>query len=1128
MPWVRNGLLTGVLLCACLTSGPAQTAAPPAPTAEQAEFFEKRIRPVLAQRCYSCHGSQVQASGLRLDSATAITRPTAAGRIPITPGSPAQSAVIQAIRYDGAIKMPPQGKLAANEIDALTQWVKMGAPWPAGVVKETHEGEAALLEAARRHWSLRPVVKPRVPAVQAAAWVHNPIDAFIRSAQEAQGISPASPADRRTLLRRITYDLTGLPPTPAEIDNFLADASPTAYEKAVDRLLASPRYGERWGRYWLDIARYADTRGSILPGLQGDESRYPFAYTYRDWVVRSLNEDIPYDKFLLYQIAADQVALGDDRRPLAALGFLTLGPRSLNGEPDVMDDRIDVVMRGTQALTVTCARCHDHKFDPVPTKDYYSLYGVFAASTEKTVPLLSGPDARTAMAEFDREKQAREARVAQYLQMKKAELQAHTRAHFSDYLQAASDPIETNAGGEETVSGLKTALIARWRQAANAAKNAASPVLSPWMAFAALPYAQFAAKAPALAARYAENPGRRINPIIARVFAGPSPASLPALAVRYGRALAAVDLHWQQAVQSAQARRSTPPSALPDPAEEEIRKFLYAGPGVAAISDDQVEGLLKEKDQAHLQALRRGISQLMASPIAPPHALILDDVNGAENPRVFVRGDQSTPGEAIPRRFLLCLAGEKREPFQHGSGRLELAQDIISPTNPLTARVMVNRIWLGHFGQGIVRTPSDFGTRGELPSHPELLDWLASYFVENGWSMKKLHRLILLSSAYQQSDEDNPENRKIDPDNRLTWRMNRRRLDFEEMRDGLLSVSGGVDETMGDRSVEITRAPFSRRRTLYAMVDRSNLPSMYRVFDFANPDAHTAERFVTTSPQQSLFLLNSPFVVEQAKRLAARPELSGSTDTKARIAELYKLVYGRAPSEREFAIGEAFLKSAIVRQAETRSARPSPWSYGFGEVDETTKRVKSFSPLPYWTGEGWQTGIFLPDPDFGSLLLDAGGGSPGSDKQHAVIRRWTAPRDGVVSIAGQIKHLNINGDGIHARIVSSRSGELGSWKVFYTFKDATVAGITVKKGDTIDFVVDCGGDDVEDRFLWAPTLTLTSGEATPRKSRFREAGIRWNAQDDFGGPAEESARPLTPLEKYAQILLLSNEFAFVD
>ncbi len=1132
MSFGRIGLVSGLLVCAYLAAATAQTR-PTMASAEQAEFFETRVRPVFVQRCFPCHGSRLQAAGIRLDSAEAILQPGNKGHRPVVSGSPAQSAMIQAVRQDGPIKMPPQGRLSPNEINALTQWVKAGAPWPVAIVRDSHEGEAAMLDAAHKHWSFKPVVKPPAPTPSDASWVINPIDAFVKSAQELKGVKPSTAADRRTLIRRVTYDLIGLPPTPQEIEAFLSDPSPSAYEHVVDRLLSSPHYGERWGRYWLDIARYADTRGSILPGLQGDESRYPFAYTYRDWVVRSLNEDLPYDRFLLYQMAADQVPLGDDRRPLAALGFLTLGPRSLNGEPDVMDDRIDVVMRGTQALTVTCARCHDHKFDPVPTKDYYSLYGVFAASAEKTVPLLAGPDAQTAMAAFDREKQIREAKVTQFLNQKQTELRAYTRAHYADYLLAASDPIETTGGAQETVSGLKLGLIARWRVAVNGSRSSPSRILGAWSAFAALQPSQFGSKGSALAVRFAQNndPAKKINPRIARIFAGPPPVSLSDVASRYGRAFAAVDLHWQQALQAAVTRGSPAPPALQDPSEDEIRRFLFAEPGPASIPTEQIEILLNDKDQAHIQSLRRGITQLMATPGAPPHALVLEDLARADDPRVFLRGNPETPGESVPRRFLLCLAGGKREPFMRGSGRLELAQQITSRDNPLTARVMVNRVWLGHFGQGIVRTPSDFGTRGEPPSHPELLDWLAAYFVENGWSLKKLHRLILVSATYLQSDEDSSENRRIDPENRLLWRMNRRRLDFEEMRDTLLAAGGSVDATIGGRSVEITRAPFTRRRTLYAMVDRSNLPSMYRVFDFANPDAHTAERFVTTSPQQSLFLLNSPFVVEQSRLLVSRPEVTACGDLPSRVRSLYRLVYGRSPSDREIAVADAFMRTAIVLQAEARAARPSPWRYGYGEVDEVTKRVKSFAPLPYWTGEMWQTGMFIPDPDFGSLSIDAGGGTPGSDRAHAAIRRWVAPRDGIVSISGQIKHVSMNGDGVLARIVSSRAGEIGSWKVFYTFTETMISGISVRAGDTIDFIVECGGDDVEDRFLWAPIVTISSTtpvDPAARKSRFREAGIKWSSQDDFSGPPEETPHPLTAWEKYSQILLLSNEFAFVD
>lgn len=1110
---------------AIVLGAPGALAQPPAtPTAEQADFFEKRVRPVLVARCVNCHGPQLQSAGIRLDTPDFIARGGSKGSPTVVPGDPSRSALIRAVNYNGPVKMPPQGKLSAKEIEALTQWVKQGAPWPVVTATVSHANDAAWLAAARKHWAFQPVTPPPVPTPKRSTWIVNPIDAFIAQQHEARGLTPAPATDRRSLLRRVTYDLIGLPPTPAEVDAFVNDSAPDAYEKAIDRLLASPHYGERWGRYWLDVARYADTRGTAIGGPGRDEERYPFSYTYRDWVVRAFNEDLPYDKFLLYQIAADEISTGEDSRNMAALGFLTLGRRSLNGDPDVIDDRIDVVMRGTQALTIGCARCHDHKFDPVPMQDYYSLYGVFQASSEKTIPLYSatGPLSRSAVQAFEREKAAREARINDYLKERQSVAQAKLRTRMADYLMAASDANDPAAGSDETSSGLKTAIIAQWRGAvSSAAGKGFDPIFGPWNALVRLPFTKFAVKAAPLAEQFARNaaPSQPINPLIAKLFSGPPPTSLQQVAERYARVFSRIP---------PQAGANAAASGGP---EQAIAERLYGPNGLAVVSAQTVESLLNEKERAHLDALRRSVTQLLASPGAPPHALVLEEAKRADDPRVFLRGDPQTPGDAVPRRYVLCLAGEKREPFKPGNGRLEMAQAIIRPDNPLTARVMVNRIWLGHFGQGIVRTPSDFGVRGEAPTHPELLDFLASYFVENGWSIKKLHRLILLSNTYRMSDADDPTNRKIDPDNRSLWRMNRRRLDFEQMRDSLLVAGNTLDEALGGRSVDITRPPYSARRTLYCMVDRSNLPSMYRIFDFANPDAHTADRFVTISPQQSLFLLNSPFVAQQARQLAARSEVTGQPDARGRIAALYRLLYSRLPTEQESAIGERFLKTALVREEQAREARPSPWRYGFGEVDEATKRVKTFTPLPYWTGSVWQAGMFVPDPDFGFLSLDDGGGVPGSDRQHAVIRRWIAPRDGSVAVSGQVKHLSINGDGIRARIISSRSGEVGSWKVYYTFKETSVAAISVKQGDTLDFVVDCGSDDVDDAFRWAPILTLTSlpeAAGGPRKSRFREAGVRWSAQDGFGGPTDEAGRPMTVLEKYAQALLLSNEFAYID
>ena len=371
----------------------------------------------------------------------------------------------------------------------------------------------------------------------------------------------------------------------------------------------------------------------------------------------------------------------------------------------------------------------------------------------------------------------------------------------------------------------------------------------------------------------------------------------------------------------------------------------------------------------------------------------------------------------------------------------------------------------------------------------------------------------------------------MDSDNRLLWRMNRRRLDFEQLRDSLLTAGGELDPAIGGRSVEIIRAPFSRRRTLYALVDRSNLPAMYRVFDFANPDAHSSERFVTTSPQQSLFLLNSPFVIDQAKRLIGRSDVASKSDETSKIQTLYRSLFGREASEREIAIGAKFLKNAIVREGEGRARKPSPWLYGYGEYDEATKRVKSFTPLPYWNGEVWQVGLFTPDPDFGSLSLNSSGGAPGSDAQHAVIRRWVAPKNGYISVNGTLRHLSINGDGVRGRVVSSRTGLSEAWTVKYTGQDTNLTNLPVMKGDTLDFVVDCLKDDTEDNFAWTPTLTLTSAPVVAKgvaKGKFREAGVKWDAAADFGGPADELPRPLTNWEKYAQALLLSNEFAFTD
>ena len=483
----------------------------------------------------------------------------------------------------------------------------------------------------------------------------SPIDAFILAKLESAGLTPAAPAERAVWLRRVSFDLLGLPPTADQIDAFARDTAPDAFERVVDRLLAVPAYGERWARHWLDYARYADTKGYVFM----EDRKYPFAYKYRDWVVKALNDDMPYDEFLIRQIAADRLPTAGEPGALAALGFLTVGRRFLNNQADIIDDRLDVLCRTTMGLTVTCARCHDHKFDPISAKDYYALYGVFASTVEPKEP-----------------------------------------------------------------------------------------------------------------------------------------------------------------------------------------------------------------------------AEVMSMADAPqPH-----------NVRVFIRGNPGNQGDEAPRRFLTCLAGPDAALFSQGSGRLELAQAIAGRDNPLTARVLVNRAWQQFFGAGLVRTPSDFGLRSDAPTHPELLDWLARHFIDDGWSLKKLHRAIVLSSTYRQSSDTSDAQRQRladqrDPENRLLSRMNRRRLDLEAMRDALLSASGALDLTLGGPSVDLATEPFTHRRTIYGLVERQNLPGMFRTFDFAGPDTHSPQRFVTTVPQQALFLMNSRFVAEQARLLAAatqEPAAQSCAGTAAR------------------------------------------------------------------------------------------------------------------------------------------------------------------------------------------------------------------------------------------------------
>lgn len=686
-------------------------------SSEGVEFFETHIRPVLAEQCYECHSakSKVLQGGLRLDTAERTLAGGDSGPA-IVPQKPAESLLLAALRYESN-EMPPTGKLSDAVIQDFEKWIALGAPDP--------RVEAAIAEAPpdtakdaspdpRQHWAFRLPQRTSPPPVKNEAAARSDLDRYVLARLDAANLTPSPPAAPRTLLRRVYYDLIGLPPTEAELTEFASDPTDARYEAVVDRLLASPRFGERWARHWLDVARYADTKGYVFE----EDRNYKHAYTYRDWVIASFNTDRPFDRFVVAQLAADQV---EDAASAPAAGFLTLGRVFLKNQHDIINDRIDVVTRGLMGLTVACARCHDHKFDPISTADYYAMYGVFASSQETP-------------------------------------------------------------------------------------------------------------------------------------------------------------------------RDDAPPQLIDSP-----------------------------------------------TPV---------------DPVVFLRGNAGSPGPKVDRRFLTILTADGQpQPFQHGSGRREMAEAIASRDNPLTARVWVNRVWGHLFGDPLVDTPSDFGVRGTPPTNPELLDWLACELMDDSWSTKRLIRRIVLSNTYRQASDARPECMAIDADNRLLWRANRRRLDLEQMRDTLLVAAGRLDETMGGPSVSLTDAPFSTRRSVYGFIERQNLPAFFRTFDFANPNTHTPERPLTTSPQQALFFINSPFVMEQAIHLATRSDDDTETDRAARVNQLYRVAFGRDASVEEVSEALAFVEQ-YEPEASTADRIQLAKRFAWGTMDDLLGGVQFHGlvvpPLSRW------------------------------------------------------------------------------------------------------------------------------------------------------------------------------------
>ncbi len=888
---------------------------------DREQDFESKIRPLLHLRCIECHGPNKQQGDVRLDLRHVVLGRNE-GEGLVIPGRPDDSRLIQVIRYSGDdVQMPPKGKLPAEEIELLTEWVRRGAYWPetdpaaaSAPLPRKADGQIDFAAAQATHWAFQPITRPPLPPATTPGDDQHPIDRFIDARLSQAGVSAVLPADRATLIRRAMFDLWGIPPTYEEVQEFVRDERPDAWSRLIDHLLASPLYGQRWGRHWLDVARYADTKGYVFT----ENPRYPFAYTYRDYVVAAFNADKPFDQFVVEQLAADRLGLPERDPALAALGFLTAGPRYLNREPDIIDDRIDLITRGLMGLTVACARCHDHKYDPVPTADYYSLYGVLASSVEpESLPLLGevpdGPGYRAFQAELEKRQQA----VREFLETTRQELLSQLRQRSSDYLQAVVQRLKRSPPeGEPTFrhGAPRDRLVEVWQRLLEKRGQRQDPVFGPWAALAAIPVEQFSAQAPEVLRQLssaAENQGRVNRRVVAALQAAPL-HSLLDVARTYGSLLESVEAEWRSAVD---AGGDSPPNGLPDAETEELRSVLYGPGSVTDLPDSDVTRLFERDHRDKLRQLERKVEEWhVESPDAPPRAMVLLDREQPVEPVVFLRGDPNRRGERVPRQPPRILVRGDSRPFSAGSGRLELARTIASPDNPLTARVIVNRVWAWHFGRGLVETLSDFGFRGERPTHPELLDWLAWTFMhEDGWSLKSLHRRIMLSSVYQRSTRPQPEAEAKDPENRLYWRMNRRRLEFEAMHDALLAVAGRLDVSLGGRPVDIETPPFSNRRALYARIDRNNFSSLLRTFDYPSPDASSPGRPVTTVPQQALYALNSPFLREIAESVVPQTgadqvrDEEGHPHRSRQVTLLYRQILARDPAEDELRLGADFL-----------------------------------------------------------------------------------------------------------------------------------------------------------------------------------------------------------------------------
>ena len=844
-----------------------------------ARLFVDKVRPVLEGTCFSCHTDD-ESGGLRLDSRERMLQ--GGGRGPaIIPGNAEESLVIAALRHvNDDLEMPRNApRLSEAQIQGFADWIQAGAEWAdvSGPVVVARRGVTA---AERDFWSFRPLADAAVPEPERADWARNDIDRFVLAKLEEQGLEPLRAADRRQLIRRATFDLTGLPPTPEEVEGFVSDTSPDAFEKVVERLLASPHYGERWGRHWLDVARFGedDTRG-LAPGGSGRE-RYPNAYIQRDWVIDAFNRDIPYDLFVKAQIAGDLLEETERERAIPALGFLGGGPWYYDiadppvARADERNDRVDVTTRGFLGLTVGCARCHDHKYDPVGIHDYYALAGIFNNSEYHEYPIAEADEAEA----YEKEKEfidGLKKSLSEYMSTESDQLARVLSLQVSRYMMAAWQVTgrpqvpPANAAAQAKVD-LET--LQRWiRFLGKEPKH--YPYLVDWQEMIARGDAEEDE-----AQELADDFQRLVLEVVAeqdrleernrRIIAKGTPLEEVKSTPMPNGFESFFDQHQLELDTMERERFNLYSDIFRSDLDNELDTFFPA-PGLFRFRGWGLERQLGRVAMDHISAMRERIEELEEELPDLPFAMGVADKEPEDltDIALHIRGSPTNLGEAVPRGFLTVLAEEGTEPFAEGSGRLQLAEAIAE--HPITARVIVNRVWRWHMGTGIVDTPSNFGMMGERPTNPGLLEYLASRFVESGMSIKDLHRDIMLSATYQLSSGRHAGNEQIDGANRYYWRADRRRIDAESIRDAILSVSGDLDATVGGPSKSL-RDEENNRRTIYGEVSRFQVDEFLQTFDFPNPSLSAERRYTTNVPGQSLYFMNSPFVRRQAELFVKR------------------------------------------------------------------------------------------------------------------------------------------------------------------------------------------------------------------------------------------------------------------